>query len=73
MMSYLRNILLLTGVILILVACKNRDSSEKVDEGRIVNQTYTSDEIGWTIEVPKGWNVMSKDDQKEIDKKGQAA
>lgn len=32
--------------------------------------TYTSKEIGWTIEVPKGWTIVEQDQVDETTKKG---
>jgi hypothetical protein len=37
------------------------DPNNQVDEGKVENEYYTSQEIGWTIKIPSGWNVMLKD------------
>ena len=34
------------------------------------NEIYTSSEIGWTIEIPKGWDIIGEDILDENDKKG---
>jgi hypothetical protein len=44
----------------LLNSCKI-DPNNQVDEGKVENEYYTSQEIGWTIKIPSGWNVMLKD------------
>ncbi|MCH8905339.1 MAG: hypothetical protein IIA45_15680 [Bacteroidetes bacterium] len=31
-----------------------------MDEGNIAENIYTSDAIGWTIEIPEGWEITKK-------------
>lgn len=52
-------ILLLT----LAIACKSepKDPNKQIDEGTVTGETYTSAELGWTIEIPKGYTVTSKD------------
>ncbi|MCB0423765.1 MAG: hypothetical protein KDD13_03965, partial [Mangrovimonas sp.] len=54
----LRGILLF--VLITVVSCKQFDSNSQVDEGKIVNNIYTSDEIGWAMKIPDGWDVNKK-------------
>lgn len=55
-----------TGLIFNLIAftclinsCKI-DPNKQVDEGKVENEYYTSEEIGWTIQIPSGWRIMLK-------------
>ena len=36
------------------------DPNKQVDEGKVENEYYTSEEIGWTIQIPSGWRIMLK-------------
>lgn len=45
--------------LLFLISCKT-DPNKQIDEGNITNNTYHSNEIGWTIEIPKDWEVTHK-------------
>ncbi len=44
----------------ILLSCKS-DPNKQIDEGKIENGMYHSPEIGWTMEIPKGWEVTLRD------------
>jgi hypothetical protein len=52
-------ILLLT----LAIACQTtpKDPNAQIDEGTVTGETYTSKELGWTIEIPKGYTVTAKD------------
>lgn len=52
-------ILLLT----LAIACQSepKDPNKQIDEGTVTGESYTSKELGWTIEIPKGYTVTSKD------------
>ena len=45
---------------LILFASCKTDPNKQVDEGTVNENKYHSNEIGWTIEIPKGWNVTQR-------------
>lgn len=53
--------LLLLAVITGIVSCKNISSKTLAEEGFVQGETYNSDEMGWSMEIPKGWNIMQKD------------
>ena len=53
----------------VLFSCKT-DSNKQIDEGKITENTYHSEEIGWTMEIPKDWNVTHKSDLDKRTKKG---
>lgn len=67
----MRKYLFIIACTLILItSCVQRDPNKSVDEGTVENNTYTSSEIGWTIEIPKGWKVIGKDIKKRRTEKG---
>ena len=49
------------AVISLLISCKEIDPNKQIDEGTIRNQLYFSEEIGWTIEIPENWKVISRE------------
>ena len=53
--------LVITLTILALLSCGQTDPNKQIDEGNVKGETYISQEIGWTIQIPNGWNVISKD------------
>lgn len=66
------NYTLLVTCLLFLAACtsKPKDPNRKVDEGKITGETYESDMIGWTIQVPKGWKITTSGQAEVDDEKG---
>jgi len=59
-----------TGIALSLTSCGQVDPNKNIDEGKVEGNIYTSEEIGWTIEIPKGWTVIDKKKTKETNEKG---
>src|SRR5690625_5107294 len=59
-----------TGIALSFTSCGQVDPNKNIDEGKVEGNVYTSEEIGWTIEIPKGWTVMDKEKTKETKEKG---
>ncbi|RCS28223.1 hypothetical protein DUT90_01180 [Polaribacter sp. WD7] len=59
-------------LLIVLFSCKT-DPNKQIDEGKITGNKYHSKEIGWTMEIPKGWNFTSKDIMEERNKKGMDA
>lgn len=57
---------------LLLTSCK-LDPNKQIDEGKVDGEIYTSQEIGWTINIPKGWTVISKNKIEANDEKGRKA
>lgn len=47
MKTYLLSVL----AFILFISCKT-DPNKQVDEGQVVENTYNSKEIGWTIEIP---------------------
>lgn len=61
---------IITGISLSLTSCGQVDPNKNIDEGKIEDNIYTSQEIGWTLEIPKGWTVIDKAITKETNEKG---
>lgn len=56
-------------VLVTLISCKT-DPNKQVDEGQINEGIYQSKEIGWTMEIPKGWKITQRDILEERTEKG---
>ena len=54
-------------------ACKKVDPNKQIDEGNYKDQIYTSQEIGWQILVPEGWDIITKWQNKAYQEKGKKA
>lgn len=61
---------IITGITFSLTSCAQVDPNKNIDEGKIEENIYTSQEIGWTIEIPEGWKVVDKQKTKETNEKG---
>ena len=55
--------------LIVLFSCKT-DPNKQIDEGKITKNSYHSEEIGWTMEIPKGWYVTNKSALDKRTKKG---
>lgn len=40
------------------------------EEGKINGNIYSSDEIGWTMEIPSGWNIIDLEQTKKTNQVG---
>lgn len=47
--------------------------NRQIDEGQVEGEIYTSQEIGWTVNIPQGWTVISKNRIEANDEKGRKA
>jgi len=61
---------IIAGISLSLTSCGQVDPNKNIDEGKVEGNIYTSEEIGWIIEMPKGWTVINKEKTKETNEKG---
>ena len=43
-------------LVFVLIACKS-DPNKQIEEGTIAEGVFHSEEIGWTMEIPKGWEI----------------
>jgi hypothetical protein len=58
------------SISLALASSGQVDPNKNIDEGKIEGNTYTSNEIGWKMEIPTGWAVVEKEKTKENNEKG---
>lgn len=63
-------IFLIISIFATLTSCGKADPNKNVDEGKVERNLYTSEEIGWTIEIPNGWTIVEKEKKQETNKKG---
>ena len=61
-------LILTAGIALYLSSCSQ--PVKKTGEGQIQGQEYTSKEIGWTITIPKGWDITDVEKANESTKRG---
>ncbi|MGH1388193.1 hypothetical protein [Kordia sp.] len=69
----LKKYLTLLSVFMLVCACKEIDPNKQIDEGNVTNEVYTSREIGWSILIPDGWEVISKAQSEKYTEKGKEA
>ncbi len=50
--------------------CKESNPNNEIDEGTIQNNIYKSEEIGWEIEIPDGWEIVTMEESDAFQKKG---
>lgn len=65
----LKNVFIFLTIPLFL-ACNSVNPNDEVDEGYVEDNTYHSDEIGWSIIIPLGWDVAKKEVMVENVNKG---
>jgi hypothetical protein len=57
----------------VLFSCSHIDPNKQIDEGKVTGDIYHSKELGWTIEIPANWKIVSKDEVQKNDQKGKEA
>lgn len=72
-MRDIHTVLFLFLMYLTFVSCGQVDPNKLIDEGSVDRNIYRSQEIGWTIEIPDGWQIISKNELEVNDKKGMDA
>lgn len=68
--SHLISLILVLTIL--MTSCK-LDPNKKIDEGKVEGEIYTSKEIGWTMNIPQGWSVISKNKIEANNEKGRKA
>jgi len=53
-----------------VIACKKIEPNKQIDEGKIENETYKSEELGWQMRIPKDYEIVSKSESEKIDERG---
>ena len=64
---------LATFLLLLFISCVSTSANKQVDEGVVGGIIYESKEIGWSIKIPDGWKIISKDSIEAIDERGKSA
>ena len=67
----IKNIIILCIAFISIFSCKEVDPNNQIDEGNIENNIYKSNEIGWEIEIPKGWDLITMEETDAFQDKGE--
>ena len=51
-------------------SCKEVDPNNQIEEGHVANNVYTSEEVGWQISIPKGWDIVTLEETNNFEEKG---
>jgi len=63
--------MLIASIIILTSSCGGKvDSNKQIDEGNVENNTYTNQEMGWTIKIPKDWQIISKEGSDNLKEAG---
>jgi len=57
--------IILLVILISTISCKEVDPNKQVDEGSFENDVYTSQEIGWSMNIPKGWDIITREQNEE--------
>ena len=61
---------IITAALFILSSCAEIGTKKMREEGKINGNIYSSDEIGWTMEIPSGWNIIDLEQTKKTNQVG---
>lgn len=61
---------MLSCFLITLTVFGQSEYTKKVDEGEINGNIYNSKEIGWTFEIPQGWDIMDVSMSEKMNQKG---
>lgn len=62
-------ILSMLCLFVLLISCQEGEK-KKHDLGTVKENTYDVSEIGWSIDIPEGWNLVDTDKMKKMAEKG---
>lgn len=57
-------------ILFLLFGCRQSDSEELFESGFLEGDTYTCEEIGWTIQLPRDWEMDLLSDQQASTDRG---
>lgn len=69
----IRYITICFGILVALISCGQIDPNKQIDEGTFKNDVYSSQELGWTIEIPSNWDIISRAQTDAYEEKGREA
>lgn len=61
-------ITIIAGTAFLFLSCGQPSANKMTDNQKI--ETYTNNEIGWTMEIPKGWTIIDDEQMSKTDQKG---
>lgn len=65
--------LIIASTIVVFNSCSQVDPNKQVDEGAVEKDTYTHEELGWTINLPESWEVVTREELQDKIKQGEEA
>jgi outer membrane lipoprotein-sorting protein len=60
----------LVVISMLISSCGQKDPNQEIEEGKITDSNYESKKIGWTMEIPEGWTIITRDQAEKNDEKG---
>lgn len=57
-------------VVLVLAMCLDAMAQSALEEGEIRDGVYVNESLGWTMPVPEGWSVMSRERAEALEARG---
>lgn len=51
-------------------SCSPTDPNKEVDEGSVKNDIYQSEALGWSMEIPNDWDIISKEKMDKNSERG---
>ena len=60
-------------ILIVIVICPSTQAQEELFEGRIVENVYKNEKLGWETVIPAGWVVRSKSEIARIEGMGKEA
>lgn len=61
---------IISGLAVTLTSFGQANPNKNIDERKIEGTLYTSQDIGWAIEIPEGWTLIEIAKMKELNEKG---
>jgi len=74
----MRSTLFLVVLLFFFSECKHKQTHEQkkkeLDAGQLSEKNiYTVKEVGWTVQIPDGWQIITKKEQSAMNEKGEKA
>lgn len=66
----IKNTAILCMALICFVSCKEIDPNLQIDEGHVEDNLYTSEEVGWQINIPEGWDIVTLEETNDYEEKG---
>ena len=56
-----------------ITSCGQVDPNKQIDEGAVEDNQYTNENLGWTIDFPEGWAILSRKENEAFQERGKEA